>query len=465
MKKTYLVDASVFLQAPQAFFAFEDNDIVILDSCINKLVEAARSGGETRDNAQESIRTLDRLLADGYDKAGIPLGEGRGQLFIEQTDGFAGNISKLWNVKENISQRTGFAPILVAQDPALRAMVSFHGIMKAEPYRSDAVSAGAMYSGRKDVNVADEIIDLLYENKVVLVEDLQAEGIEPNMYLTLHGLGSHTALARCDGSGRYVELLRVPDVVCNVKPKNAGQRFALDALLRPASECPLVILKGAAGTAKTFLALAAALEQTIGKSNEEEMYRRILVVRPNIKFDKTIGYLKGSEEEKVGPLIRPIMDNLEQLTAIHPSTSPYSSKRGGKRGKRGFDDDDDKFIAPNSYVQELFDSGIVTAQAMEYMRGRSICDTYIIIDEAQNMTPSQAFGIVSRAGRGTKIVIEGDPYQIDDPHLDTTTNGLVWAAQKMRGSALCAQLSFEESECERSDLAAEAIHRMAPKGV
>lgn len=233
------------------------------------------------------------------------------------------------------------------------------------------------------------------------------------------------------------------------------------ALLDSLESSALTILMGDAGTAKTFLSLACGLEQTVG---EDPKYRSMLVVRPNVKFDETVGFLKGSEAQKINPLIRPIMDNLDQLTAVNSEDYGTKQGKGGKKSKFATEEAEDKIVAPNSYAQYLFDSGKIEAQAMEYMRGRSIRDRYMIIDEAQNMTPLQAFGIISRAGVGTKIILTGDPNQVDNPLLDSKTNGLTYAANAMKGSKVCTQITFEESECERSELAKEAIKRMKIKG-
>lgn len=237
--------------------------------------------------------------------------------------------------------------------------------------------------------------------------------------------------------------------------------MAMHALLDSLESSALTILMGDAGTAKTFLSLACGLEQTVG---EDPKYRSMLVVRPNVKFDETVGFLKGSEAQKINPLIRPIMDNLDQLTAVNSEDYGTKQGKGGKKSKFATEEAEDKIVAPNSYAQYLFDSGKIEAQAMEYMRGRSIRDRYMIIDEAQNMTPLQAFGIISRAGVGTKIILTGDPNQVDNPLLDSKTNGLTYAANAMKGSKVCTQITFEESEYERSELAKEAIKRMKIKG-
>lgn len=237
--------------------------------------------------------------------------------------------------------------------------------------------------------------------------------------------------------------------------------MAIHALMDSLQSSSLTILMGDAGTAKTFLSLACGLEQTLG---DDPKYRSVLVVRPNIKFDETVGFLKGSEAEKINPLIRPILDNLDQLTAVKCGDEAKPSGKGKKSKFSAQEEAEDKIVAPNSYAQYLFDSGKIEAQAMEYMRGRSIRDRYMIIDEAQNMTPLQAFGIISRAGEGTKIILTGDPNQVDNPLLDSRTNGLTYAANAMKGSKVCTQITFAASECERSELAKEAIKRMQIKG-
>ena len=226
-----------------------------------------------------------------------------------------------------------------------------------------------------------------------------------------------------------------------VKPRSVGQQFLQEALLLPAEEAPLAIIQGPAGTAKTFYALAAGLEQVL--EAEERPYRKILVCRPNAQFDADIGFLPGSEQEKISPLMRPIVDNLEILLDLE-----------GKKKERRNEEE------LRGRIDYLFDTGIITAEAMNFMRGRSITDTWLVIDEAQNLTPRQVKGIITRVGKGTKVVLLGDPAQIDHPLLDTRSNGLTYASARMRGSPLCAQLTMLPDECERSPPALDAAVRM-----
>ena len=210
--------------------------------------------------------------------------------------------------------------------------------------------------------------------------------------------------------------------------------------MQPAEKAPLVIVKGAAGTAKTFYALAVGLEKVLNNPTGE--YRRIMVSRPNAQFDADIGFLPGDEQEKISPLMRPVIDNLEQLVDSNDETR-YEDERELK-GK----------------IDEIFDRGLIQAEALNFIRGRSIVKTYLMIDEAQNMTPGQVKGIITRAGEGTKIILLGDPGQIDRPFLDERTNGLSYAAEHMKGSPLCWQITMNGKECERSALAMDGGKRL-----
>ena len=223
-------------------------------------------------------------------------------------------------------------------------------------------------------------------------------------------------------------------------PRNVGQYFMQEALMSSAKEAPLVIVKGQAGTAKTFYSLVVGMEKLYNNPTGE--YRRVIVCRPNAQFDDDIGYLPGGEQEKIAPLMRPVIDNLEQIL-------------DSDENERYNDED-----LLNDKIMEIFDRGIIQTEAMNFIRGRSIAKTYLIIDEAQNMTPNQIKGIITRAGRDTKIIILGDPNQIDKPFLDDRTNGLSYAAKYMKGSPLCWQITMSAEECERSELAMDAVKRL-----
>lgn len=248
-----------------------------------------------------------------------------------------------------------------------------------------------------------------------------------------------TLLGRVQG-GKVVPLVYKKSKPYGVSPRNVGQYFMQEALMTDAEQAPLVIIKGMAGTAKTFYSLAAGMEKVYNNPNGE--YRRIVVCRPNAQFDDDIGFLPGDEKEKIAPLMRPIIDNLEQLLDSDE--------------KNRYEDE----TLLNDKILELFERGIIQTEALNFIRGRSIAKTYLIIDEAQNMTPNQVKGIITRAGKGTKIILLGDPNQIDKPFLDERTNGLSYAAKYMKGSPLCWQITLSADECERSSLAMDAIQRL-----
>ena len=224
----------------------------------------------------------------------------------------------------------------------------------------------------------------------------------------------------------------------HIQPKNASQTFALWALMQPVEEIPFVILKGPAGTAKTFLSLAAGLDQTYD-SRAHRSYDSVLISRNNVMADADFGYLPGELEDKMNPLLAPFFDNLESLL-------------------RGNSDEDRECISRQ--IEDMIDSGVIEICALAYMRGRSITNKFLIVDETQNATRSQIRDIITRAGAGCKIVICGDPEQIDAHNLDKLNNGLVFASEKMKGSPVCAQISFTEEESVRSELAKEAIKRL-----
>ena len=213
-----------------------------------------------------------------------------------------------------------------------------------------------------------------------------------------------------------------------------------EALMQSAEKAPLVIIKGMAGTAKTFYALAVGLDKVYNCATGE--YRRIIISRPNAQFDDDIGFLPGDEQEKIAPLMRPVIDNLEQLLDSDEENR-YENE-----------------MLLTDRINEVFERGIIQTEALNFIRGRSIVKTYLIIDEAQNMTPNQIKGIITRAGKGTKIILLGDPRQIDRPFLDERTNGLSYAAKHMKGSPLCWQITLSAEECERSALAMDAVKRL-----
>ena len=248
-----------------------------------------------------------------------------------------------------------------------------------------------------------------------------------------------TALGRFDGS-KVVHLKYRNHTPFGVTPRNVGQIFMQECLMLGADEAPLVIIKGPAGTAKTFYSLAVGLHRFIDCRPRD--YHHLLICRPNVPMDEDIGYLPGSEQEKIDPYMRAVRDNLFTLMSGHSMTESKEIEQ------------------VEDTVQMLFDKRVIQTEALAYQRGRSLQRYWMILDEMQNSTPRQTKGVITRPGIGTKIILLGDPEQIDHPFLDSRTNGLVYASEKMKGSRFCFQVSLTYEECERSPLAAEAAIRL-----
>ena len=321
----------------------------------------------------------------------------------------------------------------------------------AEDFTTDQIPSGTgLYTGRAELYVPDALLSA-FKKEGISAETLytvdsdgtqRPASLTENQFVLLRSdtEAKKTMLGRFS-CGRVTPLQFSGRKPFGVKPRSVGQLFMQEALLLGAEEAPLVIIMGPAGTAKTFYALAAGLEQVM--EQEPRAYRKLLVCRPNAQFDQDIGFLPGSEQEKISPLMRPIVDNLEILLDLE-----------GKKKERHSEEE------LRGRIDYLFDTGVITAEAMNFIRGRSITDTWLVIDEAQNLTPRQVKGIITRVGKGTKVVLLGDPAQIDHPLLDTRSNGLTYASARMRGSPLCAQLTMLPDECERSALALDAAMRM-----
>ena len=226
----------------------------------------------------------------------------------------------------------------------------------------------------------------------------------------------------------------------SISAKNVGQKFMLEALFTDADKAPLVIIKGPAGTAKTLFSLAVGLHKLL--EDEGGQYRKILICRPNVTMDEEIGFLPGTEQDKISPFMRPIFDNL-QILMDSDEKERYSNEK-----------------ELNDKIKELFDRKVITTEAVAYLRGRSIVKNWVVIDEAQNLSPKQVKAIVTRVGEGTKLILIGDPEQIDQPFLDSRSNGLCYASEKMKDSQLCYQVTLKYDECERSPLAYEASKRL-----
>lgn len=446
-RKTYVLDTNILIRYPNALSLFEDNDLVITATTLDELDRHKTDSGERGMLVRHAIHELGRLNEKAHAAgttlaAGVAVNEQGGTLRIETDHVNAANLPAGWDVSiaDNriLSCVKEMGAVLVTEDVSMRVKAESIGI-RAQAYRNAEIISNG-YTGRTKLTLPETQFVLLAKahGLAILPETKDDDGdpLVANEYVTVHNAASpvSTVLARfVEGEGQeQTKLTVIPESfpIGHIKPRNAGQRFALDALFD--EEIPLVILRGPAGTAKTFLSITA------GMSGLGDRWSQIIATRNNIEMDRSIGALPGEEDEKVMPLLRGVQDALKTYYVLNGT--------------------DEKDVLMN--VDDTFDRGDIVVQSLGFMRGRSITNTFIIIDEAQNTTPHQIESIITRAGKGCKVVLCGDESQIDDPKLDSRNNGLVFAAEVMKGSRLCAQIAFAEKECERSPLAKEAAERM-----
>lgn len=429
--KKYVLDTNVLLHDPQAIFRFEEHTVIVPLTVIEEIDRFKKEQSETGRNARQISRLIDdfRKAADLVD--GIPLEAGGvfqiaiyreeamkllpPELQVDKAD------NRILAVAKEVEKDSEQQVVFITKDINLRIKADTIGL-NAEDYESDKVSIDDLYTGTVECFVTREQVDLFYEQGYLELD----EEFKANQGITLvdEGNPSHSAIGRfCVARQQIVPLLRVPkEGVWGIHSRNREQQFAFDLLLN--DDIQLVSLVGKAGTGKTLLAIAAGLLKTA----DESVYSRLLVSRPVFPMGRDLGFLPGDVEEKLAPWMQPIFDNVELLLS--------SVDEGGKR-KRGY--------------RELIDLGLMEIEPLTYIRGRSIPRQYLIVDEAQNLTPHEIKTIITRAGEGTKIILTGDPYQIDNPYIDSSSNGLTYSVERLKGQDIAGHVTL--SKGERSSLA------------
>lgn len=436
MKKSFVIDTNVLLHDPKAIFRFEDNDVVIPIWVVEEIDKFKREVTEIGRSAREVSRELDNLRQKGQIAEGVSLEKG-GNLYISM-DMVNDSLPPTLNEKKADNLILGVAlslkkkkkkVVLVSKDTNLRIKANAIGI-EAQDYERGKIHFEEFYSGWKNLKIESSIIDKIYSEKKIQLSDLDTP-IEPhpNQFYLIESINgnSKSALCRYDNSG-VLNLLEDIKPIWGIYPRNKEQRFALDLLLN--DKISLVTLVGKAGTGKTLLAIAAGLF----KVADEKSYKKLLVTRPIFPMGRELGFLPGELEEKLKPWMQPIFDNLElllHLTDSQKKTTPY---------------------------KELSEHGILQIEALTYIRGRSIPNEYIIVDEAQNLTPHEVKTILTRAGEKTKVVLTGDPYQIDNPYVDASSNGLTYVAEKFKSLPIAGHITLTKGE--RSNLAEAAANML-----
>ncbi len=431
--KYFVLDTNVLLHNSESIGSFADNRVVLPMSVIEELDKFKSHNDELGRNARQVIRELDHLRDKGRLSEGVEMDSGGTLMIDSEQDGV--KVPGLdMHVPDNRILavaygllKAGKRVIFVSKDINARLKADALGI-EVQDFEKQKVNFDELYSGYREVEVPAEVLAAFYQQ-----EELRVEGLEvyPNEFVLLieEGNPKRSGIARAREGNVLVHMQNKHDNVWQIRPRNKEQRMALELLLDP--NVQLVTLVGQAGTGKTLLAVAAALESVITFNR----YERILVSRPIIPLGKDLGYLPGDKDEKLAHWMQPIFDNLTYLMGIN------SSKHEGEESVR-------------LKVDKLLREHIVELEALTYIRGRSIPNQYVIVDEAQNLTPHEIKTIVSRAGEGTKMVLTGDPYQIDNPYLDSSSNGLTYAVERLKALPVHGHITLRKSE--RSDLAAVA---------
>ena len=454
MKKNFVFDTNVLLHDPRAIFGFEDNTVIIPIYVIEEIDTFKRDMSELGRNAREVSRILDDYRSRGDLAEGVAL-DGGGLLKVSfdllQDDSVKfldtnKTDNLILSVALEVQRRDPDVPcIFVSKDVNLRVRANILGLAAEKYEEQDVVSVQELYSGSSELEVPNDWIDAIHERGAleVSVDELAEHRGEStrrrgthfytNEYLWLRAAGGpQNTLGRLtvnaeSGEATIRPLSKARDHVWGIRPRNREQAFALDALLD--DDIKVVTLIGKAGTGKTLLAIAAGLQ----KVTEERSHHKLLVSRPVIPMGRDLGYLPGTVEEKLDPWMRPIFDNVEYLMGIS-----HTDRRSG----RGAD--------------ELRSMGIIEIEPLTYIRGRSLPNLYMIVDEAQNLTPHEVKTILTRVGEGTKIVLTGDPYQIDNPYVDSESNGLSYLVNRFKGQSLAGTVTLFKGE--RSDLAEMAAN-------
>lgn len=428
-KPILVLDTNVILHDGGCLEKFGKDDVMVPIAVIEELDGFKRGNAMLNVNAREFIRRLDAIAGDKLFNGGISIGKGKGRVSICLNEEFDPKIErefspekpdhKILNTAYVLADEKGFERvILISKDTNLRMKAKSVGL-KTRDYMSDhVVSPNKMYFGHRRIENFDPVlINRIYTKpySIPLPKNFVSEAFFPNEYAVLCN-GSSSAIGSYDACRKIIRL--VEKKKCSgITPHNVEQTFALDALCK--TEIPLVTIGGKAGTGKTILALAAALES-------KSIYRKIFLARPVVPLsNKDLGFLPGDISSKLDPYMQPLYDN---LSVIENSISDRKQS-----------------------IKEMLENEKIVITPLSYIRGRSIVKAFFIVDEAQNLTPHEVKTIITRAGEGTKIVFTGDINQIDHPYLDTRSNGLSYLIDRMKGEKIHAHVNLEKGE--RSELA------------
>ncbi|MCE9590847.1 MAG: PhoH family protein [Planctomycetes bacterium] len=455
--KHFVLDTNVLLHNPASIFMFADNEVVIPFAVIEELDKFKKGSDDVGRNAREVIRHLDRLRNQGKLSHGVKWNGHGGTIRVDFSAGDRPPVLSEDSPDNRIIgvawalNKSGKRTIFISKDINLRIKSDALGLT-TEDFEAQKVDADTLYPGNVSIAVPGEIIDLLYEEKQLELEKLKphlfakdAEGktaavpLYANEFVQLRDAldESHTGLARLLGDTEHLIPIHGPrKAVFGIMARNVQQTMALDLLLD--DDIKLVTLLGTAGTGKTLLAIAAGMAKVFN----EERYDKLLVARPIMPMGRDIGYLPGDKDEKLSAWMQPIFDNLGYLLSTRGANAPQHAESHSSEQR----------------IKSLMDSGQLELEPLTYIRGRSIPHQFIIVDETQNLTPHEVKTIVSRVGEGTKIILTGDIRQIDNPYLDSASNGLSYMVDRLKGQNIVGHMTLSKSE--RSELASLAAEKL-----
>ncbi len=462
--KNFVLDTNVLLHDPEALFAFQEHNVIIPFAVLEELDEFKSGNNDLSRSARACIRHLDRLREKGELVEGVAWGD-------EET---AENGALTGTIRVAVSPETrpsaikadtpdnqiislahslhesGLRTIFVTKDINARLKADALGL-RAEDYENKKINVERLYKGYMVAQVQRDLIDELYRERMLAIDRLKepltvrtedgqvfTRKVEPNQFIRLEDAmdESHSGVGRRVGDTDHLVPVTAPrKPVFGIMARNIEQTMALDLLLD--DEIRLVTLTGGAGTGKTLLALAAGMHKVF----QEQRYDRLLVARPIMPLGRDIGYLPGDKEEKLSAWMQPIFDNLDYLLSTRGSHLQTPESKSTEQR-----------------IERLLSDGKVVLEPLTYIRGRSIPHQFMIVDEAQNLSPHEVKTIVSRVGEGTKLVLTGDVEQIDHPYLDASSNGLSYVVERMREVAMVGHVTLAKSE--RSELASIAARKL-----
>lgn len=429
--KSFVIDTNVFIHKSDAILSFRDNEVIVPLWVLEELDKLKTFSDEKGRNARQAIRLIESIGKRGNLSRGVRMENGsilRVVLTHEKdvpADLRQDSADNKILLTALTLKKEGRQVFFVSKDINARVKAIALGIAAVD-YEKQKVNISSLYSGyRLESASAETLAALRQEGRIPWAHEMR-----DNEFLILSEKGgSGSAIARYSSDGAIAALVdgQSDGPVTGVLPLNDNQRIALSLLLDESIR--LVTLIGKAGTGKTLLAIAGGLKKVL----EDKAYARVLVARPVIPMGKDIGFLPGAKSEKLSPWMQPLFDNLDYIMSVYRNPAVKST-------------------------EWLLTNKLIEIEALTYIRGRSLPNQYIIIDEAQNLSPHEIKTIVSRAGEGTKMVLTGDPYQIDSPYLDSNSNGLTYLVEAFKGQRLFGHVTLEKSErSELAELAAELL--------